>query len=171
MRFSFSFTWICAVGLISLIYAVNNPITAVRVRSATSFVTLERVVPADVVRWRNGIVLDAVPLIWLKFHTIWTATHSTKVGSWKTEVAAVSIWQHVTSAIEGCQKDHREEVSRVLDCFITAHVLSWPRRSFTSYRHSKLQSPGPTALKCTSKHFPESSVFLWINLLLWRSAV
>lgn len=85
-------TCICAVGLISLIHAINNPITAEGVGPAPSFVTLKGVVAADVVRWDDRIVLDAVPLIGLKFHAVRAATYSTVGGSRETEVAAAPVW-------------------------------------------------------------------------------
>ncbi|KAA8581571.1 hypothetical protein FQN60_003152, partial [Etheostoma spectabile] len=90
------------IRLISLIYAINNSITAVGVGPATSFVTLKGVVATVVVRWRNRIVLDAVPLIGLKFHAVWTATHSTVGGSRETEVAASPVGHHIAAADKAC---------------------------------------------------------------------
>lgn len=95
--FSYASTCVSAVGFISLIYAVDDSITAEGVGPAASFITLECVV-ATVVRWRDRIVLDAVPLIGLKFHAVRTATHSTEGGSRETEVAALPVGQHITPA-------------------------------------------------------------------------
>ena len=57
-------TCVSAVGLVSLIYTIKNPITAVRVGPTASFITLKGVV-TTVVGWRNRVVLNAVPLIGL----------------------------------------------------------------------------------------------------------
>lgn len=98
--FSHTFTCISAVGLISLIYAISIPITAVGVGPTASFITLKGVVTTIVVRWGNRIVLDAIPLISLKFHAIWTPTHATEGGSWETEMAAAPVEYHIAPAGE-----------------------------------------------------------------------
>lgn len=116
--FSYAFTCISAVGLITLIYAINNSVTAVGVGSTASFITLKGEVATAAVRWGNRIVLDAVPLIGLKFHAVWTATHSTEGGSRETEVTAAPVGHHIAPASECCQEDNEEAVSGFLDYYI-----------------------------------------------------
>lgn len=109
----FTFTCISAVGLISLIDTINNSITAEGVGPTAPFVTLKGVVTTVVVRWGNRIVLDAFPLIGLKFHAVRTATHSTVGGSRETEVAAEPVG---VTALAGvfCQQSDEEVVSGFL---------------------------------------------------------
>lgn len=102
IRLFFFFTWICTVGLISLVYAVYNSITAEGVRSTTSFITLKGIVSTEVVRRDNGIILDAVSLIGLQFHAVRTATHSTERRSRKAKVAAAPVGHRVTLAFDCC---------------------------------------------------------------------
>lgn len=102
IRLFFFFTWICTVGLISLVYAVYNSITAEGVRSTTSFITLKGIVSTEVVRGDNGIILDAVSLIGLQFHAVRTATHSTERRSRKAKVAAAPVGHRVTLAFDCC---------------------------------------------------------------------
>lgn len=91
-----------AVGLIRLIYTVNDSITAVRVGPAAPLITLKGIVTTVCIRWGNRIVLDAVPLIGLKLHTIRTTTYPAVKGSWETEVAAEPIGHGITPAGESC---------------------------------------------------------------------
>lgn len=88
---SSTLTCVSAVVLVSLVHAVKDPIAAERVGFAASFVTLKAKLTTVVVRRGNGVVLDAVPLIGLKFHAVRTATDAIEARSWETEVAATAI--------------------------------------------------------------------------------
>lgn len=87
-----TFTWISAVGLIGLIDAIKDAITAVGVGSTATFITLKGTV-STLAWWGNSIIFHTVPLIGLKFHAEWTAAHSTEGGGRETEMAAVTVGQ------------------------------------------------------------------------------
>lgn len=116
--FYYTFTCISAVGLITLIYAISNSITTVGVGPAASFITLKGVITTDVFRRGDRIVLDAVPLIGLKFHAVRTATHSTVGGSRETEVAAEPVGHHIAAAGERCEENDEKAVGGFLDYYI-----------------------------------------------------
>ena len=127
----YTFTCIGAVGLIRLINTINNSVTAVGVGPAASFITLKGEVSTVVIRWGDRIVFDAVPLIGLKFHAIWTATHSTVGGGRETEVAAETVGHHIAAAGDSCEEEDEERVSRSLDIIsslVTAQLSLYPCR-------------------------------------------
>lgn len=103
-----------AVGLIRLIYTVNDSITAVRVGPAAPFITLKGIVTTVSIRWGNRIILDAVPLIGLKLHTIRTTAYPTEIGSWETEVAAEPIGHRVTAAGDSCGRTPKNQLVNLL---------------------------------------------------------
>lgn len=105
-----SFTCVSAIGLIGLIHTIRDAVTAVGVGSTASFVTLKSV-SGTVCKWWNGVILDTVPLVVLKFHAVRAATHS--VGGWsrETEVAAVSVGHPVARAAEHCERENKSQLA------------------------------------------------------------
>lgn len=83
-----------------------------------AFITCKGLVATAGVRWGNRIILDAVPLIDLEFHTVRTAAYSTVGGSWETEVAAAPVGQYIALAGDRCQEDEKDAVSGFLDYII-----------------------------------------------------
>lgn len=98
-----------AVGLICLVYTINDPITAVRVGPAAPFITLKGIVTTVSVRWGDRLIFDAVPLIGLKLHAIRATTFPAEERSWETEVAAEPIGHCVTAAGEGCRRLRKKQ--------------------------------------------------------------
>lgn len=83
-----------------MIHAVVEAVAAVGVRYTVPFIAFKGVSSAI---WKRNdrVILDAVPLIVLKLHAIWTATHSTRSWGGEAKVAALSIGPPVAVAGNG----------------------------------------------------------------------